>query len=92
MVDEIIRLAHSSVADLCIIPLQDYLGLGNEARINTPSTLGDNWKWRVTKDKLTDKVQKKIKIPMCGKVESLNAAMASGLLVYEARRQRQGVD
>ena len=43
-------------------------------------------------DKLTDKVQKKIKIPMCGKVESLNAAMASGLLVYEARRQRQGVD
>ena len=36
-------------------------------------------------DKLTDKVQKKIKIPMCGKVESLNAAMASGLLVYEAR-------
>ena len=61
MVDEIIRLAHSSVADLCIIPLQDYLGLGNEARINTPSTLGDNWKWRVTKDKLTDKVADKIR-------------------------------
>ena len=61
MVDEIIRLAHSSVADLCIIPLQDYLGLGNEARINTPSTLGDNWKWRVTKDKLTDKVVDKIR-------------------------------
>ena len=61
MVDEIIRLAHSSVADLCIIPLQDYLGLGNEARINTPSTLGDNWKWRVTKDKLTDKLADKIR-------------------------------
>ena len=43
-------------------------------------------------DDLTQKAQKKIKIPMCGKVESLNAAMASGLLVYEARRQRQGVD
>lgn len=43
-------------------------------------------------DELTKKAQKKIKIPMCGKVESLNAAMASGLLVYEARRQRQGVD
>lgn len=43
-------------------------------------------------DELTDMAQKKIKIPMCGKVESLNAAMASGLLVYEARRQRQGVD
>ena len=34
----------------------------------------------------------KILIPMAGQVESLNAAMASGLLVYEARRQRQGVD
>ena len=43
-------------------------------------------------DALTKKAQKKIKIPLCGKVESLNAAMASGLLVYEARRQRQGVD
>ena len=43
-------------------------------------------------DELTDNAQKKIKIPMCGRVESLNAAMASGLLVYEARRQRQGVD
>lgn len=39
-------------------------------------------------DELTEKAEKKIKIPMCGKVESLNAAMASGLLVYEARRQR----
>lgn len=52
-----------------------------------------HWQWgNGLTDKLTDKAQKKIKIPMCGKVESLNAAMASGLLVYEARRQRQGVD
>ena len=40
---EIIRLAQSSVADTCIIPIQDYLCLGNEARINHPSTLGGNW-------------------------------------------------
>lgn len=38
---------------------------------------------------LTEIAQKRIRIPMCGKVESLNAAMASGLLIYEARRQRQ---
>lgn len=44
---ELVRVAHASVADMCIIPMQDYLGLGNEARINTPSTLGDNWKWRM---------------------------------------------
>lgn len=38
---------------------------------------------------MTQAADKMIKIPMCGKVESLNAAMASGLLVYEARRQRE---
>lgn len=36
-----------STARLCIIPMQDYLGLGNEARINRPSTLGSNWRWRL---------------------------------------------
>ena len=45
---DVIVLAMSSVADTCIIPVQDYLGLGSEARINTPSTLGDNWKWRMS--------------------------------------------
>ena len=36
--------------------LQDYLCLGNEARMNTPSTLGDNWKWRLTRGQLTDEI------------------------------------
>ncbi|MCD8379534.1 MAG: 4-alpha-glucanotransferase [Lachnospiraceae bacterium] len=43
----LIRLAMMSVADTAVIPMQDYLNLGDEARINTPSTLGDNWKWRM---------------------------------------------
>ena len=47
---DFICLAMRSVADTCIIPVQDYLGLGNEARINTPSTLGDNWRWRLNKE------------------------------------------
>ena len=38
--------AWASVADLAIMQMQDLLGLGSEARINTPSTLGTNWKWR----------------------------------------------
>ena len=43
-----IRAALSSVANLAIIPMQDYLGLGNEARMNTPSTTGGgNWRWRL---------------------------------------------
>jgi len=48
-----IRAAMMSVADICIIPMQDYLELGSEARINTPSTLGNNWKWRVLPDVFT---------------------------------------
>lgn len=53
MVIEIIRLAQASAADLCIIPLQDYLCLDNSARINEPSTLGQNWRWRLLPDQLT---------------------------------------
>jgi 4-alpha-glucanotransferase len=56
-----IRLAFSSVANLAIIPLQDYLGLGNEARINKPSTVGNNWKWRLLEGELTDGLIEKIR-------------------------------
>jgi len=55
-----IRLAMGSVARLCVIPIQDYLGLGAEARINTPATLGDNWKWRMSEKALTKALSKKI--------------------------------
>lgn len=55
-----IRLALSSVAKLCIIPVQDYLCLGNEARINLPSTLGNNWKWRMTERDLNKKTLTRI--------------------------------
>ncbi|WP_097026923.1 4-alpha-glucanotransferase [Clostridium peptidivorans] len=56
-----IRAALSSVANLAIIPMQDYLGLGNEARINKPSTVGDNWRWRLLKDEFNDKLIYKIR-------------------------------
>ena len=41
-------------ARTCIIPIQDHLGLGNEARMNKPSTLGGNWRWRVLPEQLSD--------------------------------------
>ena len=55
-----IRGAYSSVANLAIIPMQDFLGLGNEARMNIPSTLGNNWVWRMKENELTDKLADKI--------------------------------
>ena len=38
----------ASVSDTAVIPLADWLHLGSEARINTPSTQGSNWQWRLT--------------------------------------------
>lgn len=57
---EMIRAALASVAETAIIPIQDYLGLGSEARINIPSTLGNNWKWRMDKNALSEELAKKI--------------------------------
>jgi 4-alpha-glucanotransferase len=53
---EFIRLAQASVSNLCVIPIQDYLGMGSEGRINTPSTVGNNWTWRLQKNQLTQDV------------------------------------
>lgn len=57
---DLIRLAEQSVADTAIIPMQDCLGLGNEGRINLPSTLGTNWKWRMQADVCTPELAAKL--------------------------------
>ncbi len=62
LIDLIIASCLGSVSDTAIVPLVDYLHLGNDARFNTPSTLGDhNWTWRVEKRALNDKLIEKIK-------------------------------
>ena len=58
---EFIRAAMSSVSDTCIIPMQDYLGLGAEARINVPSTLGTNWKWRMLPGAFDEELAQRIR-------------------------------
>jgi 4-alpha-glucanotransferase len=56
-----IRSALSSVANLAIIPMQDYLGLGTNARMNAPSTTGgNNWRWRMNSGALSGELAKKI--------------------------------
>lgn len=55
-----IRGALSSVGNLAMVQIQDYLGLGSEARMNVPSTIGGNWQWRVRKEALTNKLAQKI--------------------------------
>jgi 4-alpha-glucanotransferase len=48
IVNELIRVAYASVANIVIIPMQDVLNLGGEARMNFPGKLGGNWTWRFT--------------------------------------------
>jgi 4-alpha-glucanotransferase len=51
-----IRALLASVADTVLIPLQDVLGLGKEARMNQPATLGGNWRWRYRREDLTPEI------------------------------------
>lgn len=55
MVDNVFRAAYGSVADLVIFAVQDILKLDNRARMNTPSSFGNNWKWRMLPGALTEK-------------------------------------
>ena len=58
---DFIRLALMSVADTAIIPLQDILGLGSEARMNRPATTEGNWVWRFSSDMLTDEIKYRLR-------------------------------
>ncbi|MCP3960416.1 MAG: 4-alpha-glucanotransferase [bacterium] len=51
----LIRLAYTSAADLAVVPMQDVLGLGSEARMNTPAVEGGNWSWRLEESMLDPK-------------------------------------
>lgn len=55
-----LALVMRSNAKTCIIPMQDYLGYDNQCRINTPSTVGKNWRWRLTKVELSKELQEEI--------------------------------
>jgi 4-alpha-glucanotransferase len=50
---DLISLALSSPARLCMLQAQDVLGLGSEARMNTPGTAGGQWRWRLEPGQLT---------------------------------------
>ena len=55
-----IRAAANSVASLCVVPLQDVLSLGSEARMNVPSQDRGNWRWRFASDMLTPELAQKL--------------------------------
>jgi 4-alpha-glucanotransferase len=58
---ELIKLAMMSVANLAIIPMQDILGLGTEARMNRPSITEGNWEWQLLSDQLKSSVTERLR-------------------------------
>jgi 4-alpha-glucanotransferase len=73
----LIEVAWSSIAALAIVPLQDLLNLGNDARMNLPGRVEGNWRWRFTEDMLTqeslgrlhDLTQSSARMPLGGFTE-----------------------
>jgi 4-alpha-glucanotransferase len=58
---ELIRLALASIANVAIVPLQDILGYGSEARMNYPSVAEGNWEWRYQADALTGEISDRLR-------------------------------
>lgn len=60
IVRDLVRTALASVADTCILPLQDLLELPGDSRMNLPGIAGGNWSWRFAKGALTAKLSKRL--------------------------------
>ena len=61
---KLVELTYKSNANTVIIPLQDLLYLGSEARMNLPGTVGSNWNWRYNKEALTNELSDKLAVLM----------------------------
>ena len=75
---ELIRAAYTSVAGLAMVPVQDVIGHGSWARMNTPGKGADNWAWRVKREELTEE--------RAGRLRSL--AQLTGRFVPEKAREK----
>lgn len=58
--DTVIRLVLSSVAERAVVPLQDYLGLGSEGRMNTPSVPSGNWEWKARQEHFSGELSRRM--------------------------------
>lgn len=61
IIDAVFRTAYGSVASVVLFQAQDLLGLGSEARMNMPSSMGNNWKWRLLPGQLGEKEAEKLR-------------------------------
>jgi 4-alpha-glucanotransferase len=76
---DFIRAVLASVADTAVVPLQDVLGLGTEARMNLPNSTAGNWSWRVTPGALTSDVAARLRglTELYGRANAVSSAAAA---------------
>jgi 4-alpha-glucanotransferase len=61
LVDKIFKMAYESVADIVIFQMQDVLKIGNIGRMNLPSSMGTNWRWRMTEGQFSDEKAERLR-------------------------------
>lgn len=68
---EFIKTIMRSQVNLCVVPMQDWLALDDRCRMNMPSTVGCNWKWRIKEDAMSDALCKEMRslTEMCGRID-----------------------
>ena len=76
---DLFKMAFASNTRIAIAPMQDYLGLGSEARMNTPGTSGGNWQWRVLDFQLSSEV--------CDNTASMVPTSGRGVSTHEPAQQ-----
>jgi 4-alpha-glucanotransferase len=76
--EDMIYLAQSSVAALCLLPMQDVLGFGNDCRMNTPGTASGNWRWRCASRFITDGLAEQLRqsTTLFGRLPAAEAAIS----------------
>ncbi len=77
---DIIRLALLSPANTAIIPVQDILGLGNEARMNVPATTRGNWQWQMLPGQFTPRLARRLRdqTDACGRLRTVKRSTLDG--------------
>ena len=58
---DFIRTAHASVSCMAIVPMQDILALGSEARMNTPGVASGNWQWRMENGQVSQRAREQLR-------------------------------
>lgn len=82
---DFIRAVLSSIADTAIVPLQDVLGLGSEARMNLPNSAEGNWTWRFAEHALTEAHSKRLRdlIEISGRLNRPEAETSTRIMPFE---------